>query len=162
MIFLAGRDRYTQRTLHRDIHDWLGKQAGCETVRYNPSRRRPRYVLADVDTATFLGTSYAVNDARLEIRFWYPENGEHEYYRINWAEPTRELMIGFHQDNDHPDLGPCHIQLDFEGKTITRHKATFLDDHPLAVLNQRLQEFPAVLDAVIWSEEQPTLPDWPA
>jgi hypothetical protein len=23
-------------------------------------------------------------------------------------------MLGFHQDADHPDLGPCHIQLNHE------------------------------------------------
>jgi len=109
MIFLAGRDRYTQRTLLRDVHDRLTNQPGCEDVRYRPSRRRPRYVIADVDPTTFLSDSYNAATARLEIRFWYPAGVDHEYYRINWVEPDRHLMLGFHQDADHPDLGPCHI-----------------------------------------------------
>lgn len=72
MIFLAGRDRYTQRILLRDIHDRLTNQAGCEDVRYRPSRRRPRYVIADLDPTTFPGGSYEAESARLELRFWYP------------------------------------------------------------------------------------------
>jgi len=88
MIFLAGRDRYTQRTLLRDVHDRLTNQAGCEDVRYRPSRRRPRYVIADVDPTTFLSDSYGAETARLEFRFWYPAGVDHEYYRINWVEPS--------------------------------------------------------------------------
>ncbi|MXR40505.1 hypothetical protein GRX01_03965 [Halobaculum sp. WSA2] len=53
MIFLAGCNRYTQRTLLRDIHNRLTNQAGCEDVRYRPSRRRPWYVIADVDPTAF-------------------------------------------------------------------------------------------------------------
>jgi hypothetical protein len=68
MIFLAGRDRYTQRTLLRDVHDRLTNQPGCEEVRYRPSRRRPRYVIADVDPATFLSDSYDTATARLPDR----------------------------------------------------------------------------------------------
>lgn len=97
MIFLAGRDRYTQRTLLRDIHDRLTNQAGCEDVRYRPSRRRPRYMIADVAPTTFLGESYERESVRLAVRFWYPAGVNHEYYRINWIEPERHLMLGFHQ-----------------------------------------------------------------
>lgn len=105
MTFLAGRDRYTQRTLFRDKHDRLTRQAGCENIRYRPSRRRPQYVVADIDPAVFLGDSYDTETVRLEIRFWYPANVEHAYYRINWIEPDRSMMFGFHQDASHPELG---------------------------------------------------------
>ena len=101
MIFLAGRDRYTQRTRLRDVHDRLTNQAGCEDVRYRPSRRRPRYIIADVDPTTFLGNSYDAEAARLEIRFWYPAGVDHKYYRINWVEPGRNLMIGVLMEADH-------------------------------------------------------------
>src|SRR6056297_3337938 len=132
MIFLAGRDRYTQRTLLRDVHDRLTMQAGCEDVRSHPSRRRPRYVVAAIDPTTFLGDAYDAESARLEVRFWYPAGVNHEYYRINWIEPERNLMLGFHQDGDHQNLGPCHIQLNFEETPIDRYKATFRDVHPLS------------------------------
>jgi len=161
MIFLAGRDRYTQRTLLRDVHNRLTNQAGCENVRYRPSRRRPRYVIADVEPVTVLGKPYDAENVRLEIRFWYPVGVDREYYRINWVEPERNLMLGFHQDADHPDLGPCHIQLNYENTPVNRHGGAFLDEHPLAVLDDRLQQFPTALDAIRWSNGTPSLPEWP-
>lgn len=161
MIFLAGRDRYSQRTLLHDIHDRLMKQAGCRDVRYRPSRRRPRYVLTDVDPTSFLGDASEAERARLEVRFWYPSGVEHEYYRINWVEPTRNLMVGFHQDADHPELGGCHIQLDHENTAVDRHEATVFDAHPLAVLDERLQQLPSALDSIRWQNGQPSLPTWP-
>ena len=60
MLFLAGRDRYTQRTLLREIHDRLSKQAGCTAVRYEPSSRRPRTVVAAVEPTAFLGEQYDI------------------------------------------------------------------------------------------------------
>lgn len=161
MMFLAGRDRYTQRTLLRAVHDRLTNHACCEEVRDRPSRRRPRYVIADVDTVTFLGSSYAVDSARLELRFWYPAGVEHEYYRINWIEPARNLMLGFHQDAGHQNLGPCHIQLDFEDTPLARYEAAFLDAHPLSVLDERLQQLPSALETIQWVDEKPALPEWP-
>lgn len=161
MFFLAGRDRYTQRTLFRDVHDRLTNQAGCEDVRYRPSRRRPRYVIAEVDSPAFLGDSSPVERARLEVRFWYPAGVDHEHYRINWIEPDRNLMLGFHQDADHPDLGPCHTQLDYEDEPVDRHEADFLDAHPLSVLEDRFTQLPSALDSIRWEDEQPSLPAWP-
>lgn len=161
MIFLADRARYTQRTLLRETHNRLQKQPGCESVRYRPSKRRPRYVVADTDPLAFLGESYDSDDAQLEIRFWYPQGVGHEYYRINWIEPTRDLMLGFHQDADHPDLGRCHIQLDHEASNMNRHGATFYDIHPNSVLEKRLQQVPDALAAVQWQNGQPSLPSWP-
>ncbi len=161
MLFLAGRDRYTQRTLLRRVHDRLSKHAGCESVRYSPSRRRPRYVLADVKTAVFFGDSYDPGTARLEIRFWYPRDVDYAFYRLNWIEPERDLMLGFHRDADHSDLGPCHVQVDYEGTTVDRHAADFLDVHPLSVLEDRLTQLPVVLSAVRWEDNQPSLPESP-
>lgn len=161
MLFLAGRDRYTQRTLLRDIHDRLMNQAGCADVRYRPSRRRPRYVVADVNTEAFLGGSYGSDGARLEIRFWYPADVEYEYYRINWIDQERQLMLGFHQDADHEELGPCHVQLHYEETPVERREATFLDAHPLSVLDERLQQFPTALAAIRWVDGRPSLLEWP-
>lgn len=158
MIFLAGRERYTQRTLYREVHHRLSKQPGCANVRYWPSRRRPRYVVADVETLTFLDTSYEVETARLEVRYWYPEGVDYEYYRLNWVEPTRDLMVGFHRDAGHAELGPCHVQLDYDENPVDRQPADVLDVHPLAVLDERLQQLPTVLDAVRWQDGQPSLP----
>nr|WP_284010487.1 hypothetical protein [Halomicroarcula sp. YJ-61-S] len=99
--------------------------------------------------------------ARLEIRFWYPAGVDHEYYCINWVEPDRSLMLGFHQDADHPELGACHIRLNYEDTPVNRHEATFLDAHPLSVLDTRLQQLPAALEAIRWETGTPSIPTWP-
>lgn len=161
MIFLAGRDRYVQRTLLRDVHTRLGNQPGCEDVRFLPSRRRPQFVITDVEPTVFLGADYDAESARLEIRFWYPADVDREYYRINWVEPERPFMLGFHRDGDHPDLGPCHVQLDHEDAAVDRHEAAFLDAHPLAVFERRLQHLPAALASIRWEDGAPSLPAWP-
>ena len=70
-------------------------------------------------------------------------------------------MVGFHQDADHPDLGPCHIHLNFEETEVDRHEAAFLDAHLLTVLDDRLQQLPAALESIHWQDGQPSLPDWP-
>jgi hypothetical protein len=70
-------------------------------------------------------------------------------------------MLGFHQDADHPDLGPCHIQLSHADTAVARYSATFLDAHPLDVLADRLQELPTALAAVRWENGTPSLPAWP-
>lgn len=157
MLLLAGRDRYTQRTLLRDVHDRLANQPGCGDVRYRPSRRRPRYVIADIDPPTFLGSPYEAASAELEVRFWYPADVEYEYYRINWIEPARSLMLGFHRDADHQNLGPCHVQLDYEDEPVARYETPFLDTHPLSVLDERLRQLPSVLDSIRWEDDQPSI-----
>lgn len=118
-------------------------------------------VIADVDPTTFLHNPYDVENARLEIRFWYPAGVDYEYCRTNWVEPDRSLMLGFHQDADHPDLGPCHIQLNYEDTPVDRHGATLLDAHPLAVLDDRLQQFPSAIDSINGENGIPSLPTWP-
>jgi hypothetical protein len=117
-------------------------------------------VYADIDPNVFLGREYGVSEARLEIRFWKPANASFEYYWINWIEPARGLMIGWHQDDEHNEFGECHIQLGYQEETVTRKEATLIDAHPLSVFEQRLRQLPAVLKAIEWEDELPTLP-WP-
>lgn len=162
MIFLAYRDRYTQRTVHRNVFDRLRGQPGCEDIRYRPSRRRPRCVIADVDTTTFLGTQYPVDETRLESRFWYPAAVGYAFYRLNWIEPSRKLCVGVHRDADHPDLGPCHVQLDHDGETVDREPAQLLDRHPLAILETRLGQLPELLAAIAWRGGEPRSIVWHA
>ncbi|WP_233357356.1 hypothetical protein [Halococcoides cellulosivorans] len=84
---------------------------------------------------------------------------DYEYYVIEWSEEERDLGIGWHQDEDHPDLGECHFQIDHAGQTVDRRSATFLNDHPLEVLETRLDQLRAVLPRIEWAEGAPTVPD---
>ncbi|MFC3959061.1 hypothetical protein [Halovivax cerinus] len=69
-------------------------------------------------------------------------------------------MFGFHRDGDHPDLGPCHVQLDHEDAPIARYEASVLDVHPLAVLDERLGQLPSALSSIRWVDGTPSLPGW--
>ncbi|AWB28735.1 hypothetical protein HARCEL1_12715 [Halococcoides cellulosivorans] len=137
----------------------LDKEPGCHDVRVRPSRARPRSILARVTPSEFLGQGYAIDEATLTVRFSYPNAVDYEYYVIEWSEEERDLGIGWHQDEDHPDLGECHFQIDHAGQTVDRRSATFLNDHPLEVLETRLDQLRAVLPRIEWAEGAPTVPD---
>lgn len=150
IIFLSHRDRLSRDEIQARIHARLTKEGGCRNVRYTPSRLRRRYVCADVTPTVFLEDAYPVEEAQLEIRFWKPTTASHEYYWINWIEPSREFLVGWHQDETHSDLGRCHLQIEHQNETLTREPATFIDEHPLSVLEQRLAQLSQTLSGVRW------------
>ncbi len=158
-VFLANRGNLTKAKLYEAIRRRLGKEPGCYAVRVRPSRARPRTIAARVEPEEFLSQEYAVDDAMLTVRFSYLRSVEYEYYVVGWSEVERDVGIGWHQDEDHPDLGECHFQIDHAGVTVDRRSATFVDDHPLEVLEVRLDQFRALLPRIDWAEGAPTLPD---
>lgn len=158
-VFLANRGDLTKATLYRAIHRRLDREPGCYAVRTQPSRARPRTVEARVEPEAFLGGAYPVDDATLAVRFSYPRSVDYEYYVIEWSEAEREFGIGWHQDEDHPDLGECHFQVDYASTTVDRSPAAFVDEHPLEVLETRLAQLRAVLPVVAWDDCEPALPD---
>lgn len=109
--FLANRGNLTRAKLYESLRPRLGKEPGCHTVRVRPSRARPRTIEARVDPDAFLGRAYPVDEATLEITVSYPRTVDHEYYVIEWGESDRDLGVGWHQDEDHPDLGAVHFQM---------------------------------------------------
>lgn len=158
-VFLANRGNLSKAKLYEAILQRLGKEPGCYAVRMRPSRMRPRAIEARVEPAEFLGRTYAVDEARLRVRFSYPRSVEYEYYGVEWSESDRDVGIGWHQDETHPDLGECHLQIDHREATINRHAATFVDEHPLAVLEIRLDQLRSLLPRIKWTEGEPRLPD---
>jgi hypothetical protein len=68
-------------------------------------------------------------------------------------------MVGWHQDGTHMDLGECHLQLDYEGETVQRAEAEFIDAHPLNVFDRRIGDMVDVLDALTWEDSIPALPN---
>ena len=158
-VFLANRGNLTKAKLYTAIRNRLDKEPGCHNVQVRPSRARPRAIQARVAPAEFLGQGYAIDEATLTVRFSYPSVEDYEYYVVEWSEEERDLGVGWHQDEDHPDLGECHFQIDHAGRTVDRRSATFLDDHPLAVLETRLDQLRAVLPGISWAEGEPTVLD---
>lgn len=158
IVFLANRGNLTKAKLYGAIRRRLEKEPGCYAVRVRPSPARPRSIQARVEPSEYLSREYGVDDATLTVRFSYPRAVDYEYYVIEWSETERDVGIGWHQDGAHPDLGKCHFQIDHAGATVDRRSATFVDEHPLEVLETRLVQLRAVLPRIDWSEGEPTLP----
>jgi len=163
MIFLANRANLDKRTLLSRLHNQLQTQVSTaqspvEKVWYHTSAGNKVGVRATITPAAFLGTSYPIDEAELHVSFDFPSNYAYDFYKIQWVEPERELMVGWHQDETHMDLGECHIQLDHRGETVQREDAAFLDLHPRNVFDQRIDDLVDVLCAVTWEDGIPHLP----
>ncbi len=155
----CGRSCNDFRTsLYRGISNRLQNEPGCQPVRYDPSRARPKRIVRAFDPDVFLRERYPISDARLEISFWFPGGANHEYYEIEWAEPDRNVGLGWHQDQTYQALGNCHFQIDYEGQTVCREGTAFVDRHRLNVLEARLGQLESLLPDLDWSDTTPSIP----
>lgn len=163
MIFLADRSNLDTRRLLTRTHQFLQSRVPDETsaveqVWYHTSTGNKAGVRATITPEQFLQSAYPVSEAELQVSFDFPESYAYDFYTIQWIESDRTLMLGWHQDETHMDLGECHFQLDYQGATVQRVAATFLDVHPLNVLDQRISDLARVLAALTWEEEMPRVP----
>ena len=164
MIFLANRANLDKRTLLSRLHNRLQTQVTDEQspvmqVWYHTSAGNKVGVRATIDTQAFLGGAHPVETAELQITFDFPPDRAFDHYTIQWVESDRQLMIGWHQDETHMDLGECHLQLDYQGETVQRDEAAFLDTHPLNVFDQRIDHLVEVLDSITWEDGLPSVPE---
>lgn len=157
VVFLANRTNLQAKRLHDRIGSRL--EATCTDVRRRRATHRepgPYRVVGTVDPRGFLGDdSYPTETARIEIGFQLRPGEPHEYYWITWIEPERKMLVGWHQDDTHNDLGPVHLQVN-DGSTAVDHRAAdFVDSHPLDVVDRRLAAFAAVVRGVAWEDGRP-------
>lgn len=163
MIFLANRANLDKRHLLTRLHNWLQTQATAEDapikqVWYHTSAGNKLGVRATVNASGFLETTYPVEEAELHVSFDFPPNRAYDFYKIQWVDAERELMLGWHQDETHMDLGECHFQLDHQEETVQREAAMFLDVHPMNVFDQRIIDLVELVDAISWQNDRPRVP----
>ncbi len=65
------------------------------------------------------------------------------------------MLVGWHQDDTHDDIGPVHIQVNYGSTAVNREPARFIDSHPLDVVSQRLATLSEAVIAVQWDQERP-------
>ena len=164
MIFLANRANLDKRTLLSRIHNQLqtqvsGDHAPIERVWYHTSVGNKVGVRATVDPESFLHDTYPVDEAELQVTFDFPPDREYDFYTIQWVEPTRRMMIGWHQDETHMDFGECHFQIDYQDETVQRTEAVFLDAHPLNVFDERMEHLVTILGSLTWLDGLPSVPE---
>lgn len=164
MVFFANRANLDKRTLLSRLHAYFQTQVDdgatpVEQVWYHTSAGNKVGVRATLDAPTFVGEIYPVEVAELQVSFDFPPDREFDHYRVQWVERERELMVGWHQDETHPELGECHFQIDHRGETVQRTAAAFLDSHPLNVFDQRTDHLVELLGSLTWRDGVPAIPD---
>lgn len=131
------------------VHDRLGRVGGAKTVRYEPSKRDPHEVIAEIDPAAFLGRDYSAEEARLRVEF--DLSGDRPHYWIQWWEPEHTRSIGWHADETESQLGPTHVQIEDSDGTIRRKSAQHeSDEHPYRSFERRLAELPEKIEELGW------------
>ena len=157
VVFLANRTNLQSKRLHDRIQNRLsGEFENVRRRRAEPRESGPYRVVAEVNPRQFLGDDeYPVATARVEIGFQLQTGEPYEYYWFNWIEPDRRLLVGWHQDDTHDDLGPVHLQIN-DGRTPVAHEpAEFIDAHPLDVVERRLASLRDAVLAVEWEQGRP-------
>jgi hypothetical protein len=161
-VFLADRNHLDVRGLHIDIKNRFQSDDRFDTVQLTVAGRRdpgPYRVVAAVDSRVLVSEeAYPPTTGRIEVGFTLTDTPEH--YWLHWIDPERDLLVGWHRDDDHPDLGQTHLQGNHDGTSLGRRSASTIDAHPLAVLEARLEQFPQVLSGVQWTDGDPVGVTW--
>ncbi|GAA0512770.1 hypothetical protein [Halorubrum aquaticum] len=131
---------FTRREGLRRLKERLETVPGFSDVRYEPSRLRPRTVVADIDVEMFLGMSFPRPTASLDV-LWRPREGT-DVQRVHWSDDA--VSLGWHKDDDHPDLGTTHFQVETEGEPV--HEPGNIEaEAPLSFLEICLDRLPEKL-----------------
>jgi len=137
VLLLAGGRGFTRREGLRRIKERMENVPGFYDVRYDPSRIRPRTVVADVDVELFLGESFPRTEAKVEV-LWRPREGT-DVQRVHWADDV--VSLGWHKDDDHSELGTTHFQLETDDESVHEPGAIEVEA-PLSFLETGLERLP--------------------
>ena len=157
VVFLADRANLQSKRLHDCIQNRLYSEFNnVRRRRAEPREAGPYRVVGDVNPRQFLDDDeYPATVARIEVGFQLQTGGPYEYYWFNWIEPERSLLVGWHQDDTHDDLGPVHVQVNDSSTAVAHQPARFIDSHPLHVVERRFGELRAAVFAVEWNDGRP-------
>ena len=157
VVFLANRANLQSKRLHDRIQNRLSAEFdNVRRRRAEPREAGPYRVVGEVNPRQFLGDDeYPVTTARVEIGFQLRTSDPYEYYWLNWIEPDRSLLVGWHQDDTHDGPGPVHLQVNDGSTAVKRQPARFIDSHPLDVVEHRLNTLQDAVVAVKWDNRRP-------
>jgi len=157
VVFLANQANLQSKRLHDRIQNRLsGEFENVHRRRAEAREAGPYRVVGDVNPQQLLDDDeYPVATARVEIGVQLQTGEPHEYYWFNWIEPERGLLVGWHQDDTHDDLGPVHLQTNHGATPVAHESAQFIDSHPLDVVERRLNSLRDAVLAVEWEQGRP-------
>ena len=93
--------------LYRMLKDVLERQAAVISVRFEPDAIQKRYLAAEIDPRRVVPPTGA-ESPQLEVH--WKLTPPHDEFRIDYADPNVGFHCGWHQDEDHDDLGAAHFQ----------------------------------------------------
>ncbi len=94
--------------------DALDRVPEISRVEFLPDRAKAEQLRATFDPIR-LGIETGPESPTLTIT-WYRQT-PNDWFRVNYSDPNTGFHAGWHQDEDHPDLGPAHFQYTDEGET---------------------------------------------
>lgn len=134
-VFLANRANLQTKRLHQRLKHRLqtdGTYTSARLERTSPRDPGTYRVTAETDARTVLDDSaYPTTTARIEVGFELFTADPHEHYWLNWIVPDQDLLVGWHQDGTHPDLGPVHLQVN-DGQETSRARIRDVHRRPPA------------------------------
>lgn len=90
--------------LKRDV---LERIPPITTIEYLPNDIEAKQLKATFEPMQ-LSPSTGPEPPILTVR-WYRQH-PYDWFRVNYSDPNTGFHAGWHQDEDHPDLGPAHFQ----------------------------------------------------
>jgi hypothetical protein len=142
VVLLAGGSGFTRRHGLRRIKERLENVPEASRVRDEPSSIRPRRVIADIDIQIEMFVGRAL--LRIEV-LWRPRERT-DVQRVQWVDDA--VSLGWHRDDDHPELGTTHVQLEFAAET--HHDEGHIEvEAPVSVLEICLERLPNRLEETV-------------
>jgi hypothetical protein len=129
--------------LKRDVLDRVPHVASVEYVPDRVAAKRLRARFAP----TRLEPPSGPEAPELDIE-WY-RGTPHDWFRVNYADPNTGFHAGWHQDEDHPDLGRAHFQYSTH-ETEDRWGVAFGRETPSLVLWEIVEELLEVVLPTYW------------
>lgn len=118
--------------LYRTLKDVLERRAETTVVTYEPDSVQRRYLAAEVDPERVVPPT-GPEPPTLTVH--WDTAPPHDSFRVDYADPNTGFHCGWHRDDDHPDLGPTHFQLQTATMSDPRREpARFAANSPARLL----------------------------
>ena len=117
-------------------NDVLKRVPHITAVEYAPDNVETNHLLATFDPNR-LTPPTGPETPTLSIK-WYRQT-PHDWFRVNYSDPNTDFHAGWHQDEDHSDLGQTHFQYS-NTETTERRSVTFQHETPSLILWEIIEE----------------------
>ncbi|MCO8267429.1 hypothetical protein NKF06_12735 [Haloferax sp. AB510] len=110
--------------VYRVLKDVLERQSEVVSVWYEPDAIQKRYLAAEVDPVRLVPPT---GPEAPTIEVHWKLTPPHDEFRVDYADPNLEFHCGWHQDDDHDDLGPTHFQYRTASMESPHHEKATLE-----------------------------------